>query len=229
MKSLILIGVSFLFSVNCFAQKRKIFKINPGEKVIETIPKEEMYSFTAFEDGTVLFKNNNFSKAKMNYNSLYGEMMFIDAKGDTLSITDETTIKLIAIKKDTFFVAAGYLQLVADFGSIKLARKQFFSFVNRQKLGPFGEPTSATVDTYNRASSSTYFKELVPKEILTLAKNTELYIGDRFNNFKAVNKKNLAEFFSDKQKELSSYLKENKTDFSNEEEIKTLIAQFVNK
>jgi hypothetical protein len=222
----LLLFVSFCLSLHTNAQKRKTFKIRPGEKLVEIIPQDEKYSYATFIDGYVYFRKNTYSAAKLNYNSLYGEMQFIDDKGDTLSLADESGIKLIVINSDTFYFDKGYLKQLENLGEIKLARKTFFTFTNRQKLGAFGETTSASVDTYNAISGSNYFKELVAKEILTIAKYSVFFIGDRFNNFKELNKKNLLEFYSKNGSELQAYLKDSNPDFANEEDIKKMLRHF---
>ena len=213
-----------LFCQNARAQKEKKFRINPGEKVVEVLPKNEVYTYPEYISGNVLFENNTYSPAKLNYNALFLEMQFINQKGDTMALDDEATIKQIIISNDTFYYDKGYLKLTDNFGNIKLARKDFFAFTNRQKLGGFGELSSASIDTYNSVNYGIFFKELVVQEVLTIAKRTIYYFGDEFNNFKLANKKNLLEFYPSKSKEIKTYLKENKVNFSSEEDLKKMIS-----
>src|SRR5215207_5534575 len=121
-----------MLSFHSEAQKRKTFKIQPGEKLVEVIPNNEQYSYPEFRNANIYFRQNTYSAAKLNYNNLYGEMQFIDPKGDTLSMSDESTIKIIVIEPDTFYYDKGYMQQLADYGEIKLVKKVFFTFVNRQ-------------------------------------------------------------------------------------------------
>jgi len=224
MKASLLLMIGFcLFAPYSFAQKQTTFKINPGEKVMTAIPREEMYSYPDFTPGNVYFKNDQYSPARLNFNALIGEIQFIDAKGDTLSLANEETIKKVVIKSDTFYYDNGYLKVLSNAGDYKLAQKQMFVFVNRQKLGGFGETSSAGIETYDRLSYKTFFSDLVAQEILILAKQTILYIGDRFHHFKVVNQKSLKDAFPKKQKEYKIYVKENKVDFSNENDVKKLL------
>ncbi len=227
MKSLLLlIFFSSFYFTDVAAQKRKAFKINPGEKVVEKIPKDEMYTYSGFIEGTVYFRNNSLIVVLLNYNSLFAEMQFIDLKGDTLSLDNEGTIKLIVIKTDTFYFSNGYQKLIYDQGSVKLAKKTFFSFNNREKLDGLGGSSSGGIETYSAMSGRSYLKELVAMEIITFIKNNIFYIGDRFNNFNPATKKNVLNLYANKEKEVQIYLKENKTDFSNEEDIKKLMTHF---
>jgi hypothetical protein len=223
----------FLFTVfSCLcmadvpAQKRKLYKINPGEKVTAAIPKNEIYSYPEFVSGNVYLLNNTYSVARLNYNALFGEMQFINPKGDTLSLADEKMIRLIVINKDTFYYTNGYLKLVLTAGELKLANKKFITFANRQKLGGFGESSQGSIETYGMVSSQSYLKELVANEIITMVKDSIFYIRDDMNNFKTVNKKTLQDIYPNNEKDLKKYLKENKVDLSNEEDIKKLILYF---
>ena len=222
---------AFIFICLCYqnvlAQKTRTFKINPGEKVVDAIPKDEKYSYPEFIMGNVYFKNGQSYPAKLNYNSLFQEMQFIDRKGDTLSLADAATIKQIVINTDTFFYDKGYIKLVTDYGKIKLAGKEFIAFTDRQKLGGYGGEISARIDTYKSIQDGTTFKELVAREILTFVKKTVFYLGNEFNHFKEANKKNLLDFYPSRSKEIKSYLKENKVNFSNEDDMKKMI-RFLN-
>lgn len=222
-----LLGLMFflcLFTIESNGQKKKTFKINPGEKITDAIPQKEIYTYAEFTEGTVYLRENKYSKAKLNYNSLLGEMEFINETGDTLSIADENTVSSIVIKTDTFYYDKGYLKLVANFAEVKLANMQYFSFTNRQRIGGFGEVSDASISTYDAVSSGNYLKALVAKEILTLTKYSVFYIGDRFNHFKIANKNNLLEMYNKKEDQVHKYLKEHKVDFSKEEDLKIMLS-----
>ena len=204
-------------------QNRKTFTIKPGERVLTAIPREEVYTFADFVPGKVYFKNDQYAPSRLNYNALIGEIQFIDPKGDTLSLANEETIKLVVLQTDTFYFDGGYLHHLGEVGPSKLARREEFEVVNKQKLGGFGEASSAGIETYNHLTYRSFFKDLVAQEVLTMAKKSTLYIGDRFNHFKEVNPKTVKEAFPNKQKEIKAYLKENKVNFSSEEAVKKLL------
>lgn len=219
---LFFVGMCFCFQ-NASAQKTKTFKVNPGEKVVDAIPKDDMCLYPEFVMGNVYFKDGNRYPAPLNYNSLFQEMQFIDKKGDTLSLTEGATIKYIVIKTDSFYYDGGYLKLVADYGKIKLARKDFITFTDRQKLGGFGEESSARIATYESVQAGATFKDLIAKEVLTFTKKTAFYFGDEFNHFKEANKKNFLDLYPSKNKEIKNYLKKSKVDFSNQDDLQKMI------
>ncbi len=220
------LAILLLLHLNTKAQDRKIFKINPGEKVVYTIPFSEKYDSPAFRKGTVQFRNGAFGDALMNFNVLFGEMQFIDPKGDTLSISDPAAVKYITLDSNRYYFDKEYVRLIHNYDGVTLGDRQAFEFVNRQKLGGFGELNSASIDTYNALSSSSIFKDLIAREILTLGKYRYFYIGDAFGRFARLNKKSLLNAFPKKSKELSQYLKERAVDLNNEEEIKKLLTHF---
>ncbi len=224
MKSLLaFICICFCFQ-NAWAQKTKTFKVKPGEKVVDAIPKDDKYSYPEFMMGNVHYRSGEHYPAKLNYNSLFQEMQFIDSKGDTLSLVNAMTIKHIIINTDTFFYDKSYLKLLAAYGKIKLAGNELITFADRQKVGGFGEESSARIDTYKSLQVGPTFTELVAKEVLTFVKRTVFYLGDEFNHFKQASKKSLLDFYPSKSREIKNYLKENKVDFSNQDDLEKMIA-----
>ena len=136
-----------LHVTEAIAQKKTKYTINPGEKISEKLPRDEVYSYPEFTNGRVFLRNNTVSLVKLNYNSLYAEMQFINPKGDTLSVSDEKMIRLIVINKDSFFYDKGYLKLVSDFGKLKHANNQYFEGVKKEKGGEFGQAGRGWVET----------------------------------------------------------------------------------
>jgi hypothetical protein len=208
------------------AQKTRTFRIYPGEKLVDKIPPEDLYSLPAFAKGTILFRNNTYAEATMNLNELFDEMQYVDHFGDTLSLADEKLINSIIIGADTFYYENCYLRHLYATGGIKLARKSFFVFMNRQKLVGYGEASAGSVETFTSVSGKNFLKELVAREIMTLRKDQSLYIGDGYNHFKELNRKNLLEMYATREREVSAYLKENKTDLKDAEAVKQLMIHF---
>jgi hypothetical protein len=225
---LLLTLIPSLFVIDAKAQKKARYTINPGEKIIEKLPRNEVYSYPEFTNGKVYLRNNTVSLVRLNYNSLYAEMQFINPKGDTLSVADEKLIRLIVINKDSFYYDKGYLKLVSDLGKVKLANNQYFEIVKKEKVGEFGQPGRGSVETYNNISSPSYIRDIVANEILTMSKTSIFYIGDEFYNFKVMNKKNVLECYPNNQEDVKAYLKENKVDFSSENDLKKMLA-YLNK
>jgi hypothetical protein len=209
------------------SQVKKFYKINPGQRVLEAIPAADIYQYPSFTAGEAHFKNGRVGYAYLNYNNLFGEMQFIGPKKDTISLSDEETLNFIAIGIDTFYFDHGYIQLIGSYGPLKLARKKEMHFTNRERIGAFGQKSSgSSVEAYSSISSSQSLKDLVANEILTFSLLTTYYVGDRFDHFKAANKKNLLAICGKEENKIASYLKEESIDFKNEEDLRKL-ATFV--
>ena len=90
MKKAFLLAVLFTYGLCINAQSRKSFSVNPGKKIVEEIPITEIYKYAEFKPGEVSLRNGTAADVKLNYNSVFGEMQYIDPKnGDTLSLAEE--------------------------------------------------------------------------------------------------------------------------------------------
>lgn len=131
-------SLSLLFCAclnSLFAQNEKEFKIKADEEVGDVLSFNDIYKYPSFREGSVLFFDGQTSTAKLNYNFLNGEMDFIAPTGDTLSIADLKIIKLITIDKDSFYVDKGYMQLISEFKTKRLAAKQLIQLATIKKKG----------------------------------------------------------------------------------------------
>lgn len=213
----------FLFTLTITAQTKKSFTVNPGEKIVEAIPLAEIYTNAEFRLGTVVLKNGTSAFVKLNYNSVFGEMQYINPqKGDTISLAEEKNIKFVAIEKDTFYFDEAWLQLIDSDSAVKIAKKKLLEMVNKEKLGAMDVPGFAAIETYSKFTGSQHMKELVAKERLTFTEHNTYYFGDRFNHFSKANKKSLLNLYRGSEKRIEDWLKEAKIDFSNEEDLKRL-------
>ena len=196
--------------------------MNPGEKILDVIPRNEIYKYPEFKDGIVYLKDGTFGNGKLNYNSLLGEMQFIDPKGDTLSLADEKNISLISINKDTFYYGEGCNELIANYGKLKLAAKKILSLSNRKKAGGLNQSGSGEIETFTTFSSKQSFKDLTITETLTFSERVIYYFGDHYNHFMIAGKKSLYKMYGEKNTKISEYLDQHKINFRDEDDLKKL-------
>ena len=214
------------FAGKANAQERTTFKVNPGEKIIDVVPRNELYSYAGFTPGKIHLKNGTLAEALVNYNIYYNNFEFIGPKGDTLEIANEELVKMITVIKDTFYYDKTFVKVIADYGELLLAKKQYFTS-NRQNIGAMGTTTASSTDVYNRLSlDHGIAMNLTLQQLLTLRKTEALFIGNKFGYFLPVNKKNLMEMYNNRSKEVSAYLKENSIHLSKEDDLKLLMAYF---
>ncbi len=217
---LLLFIILYCFSIS--AQSRKSFSVGPGKKIVEEIPITEIYKYAEFRMGEVALKNGTAANVKLNYNSVFGEMQYIDPKsGDTLSLAVEKDVRFIAVEKDTFYFDEGWLELIGGSPTVRIAKKKLLEITNREKLGAMEAPGFAT-ETYNKYTGSQHMKDLVAKETLTFTEHVSYYFGDHFNHYSRANKKGLYKLYGDSSEKIDKWISENKIDLSNEDDLKKL-------
>jgi hypothetical protein len=223
MSKVLLVFLAIVLNITVAAQSKKTFTVNSGQKIVEAIPVNEIYSHPEFTLGTVQLKDASEATVKLNYNSVFGEIQYIDPKnGDTLSLAEEKNIRFVAIEKDTFYFDEGWLQLVAGNSTLKMARKKLLEMTNKEKLGAMEVPGFAAIETYTKFTGSQHMRDLVAKEKITFSEHVSYYLGDRFNHFSKANKRGLLKMYSKNEKELERWLDVSKIDFSKEDDLKRL-------
>lgn len=223
MSKFLLAFITILVNIQITAQTKKTFTVNAGQKVVEAIPVNELYSHPEFTLGTVQLKDASEAVVKLNYNKVFGEIQYIDPEtGDTLSLAEEKNIKFVAIEKDTFYFDEVWLQFVSGNSTLKMAKKKLLEMTNKEKLGAMEVPGFGSIETYTKFTGSQHMKDLVAKEKLTFSEHVTYYFGDRFNRFSKASKKGLLKMYSKKEKVLENWLDDNKIDFSNENDLAKL-------
>jgi len=223
MKKLLFLAFILACGFCIAAQSRKSFSVNPGKKIVEEIPITEIYKYTEFKMGEVSFKNGTAADVKLNYNSVFGEIQYVDPKnGDTLSLAEEKNVRFIAVEKDTFYFDDGWLELIGGTSTVRIAKKKLLEITNREKVGAMGVPGFAAIETYNKFTGSQHMKDLVAMEKLTFTEHVSYYFGDRFNHYSRANRKGLLKLYCDSSEKIDKWISENKIDLSNEDDLKKL-------
>jgi hypothetical protein len=216
----ILMGHSYLWAQDV--------TIKTGSRIKDVLAEKDIFFYPQFTDGKVFFKNGSIAAAKMNYNNLTDQMLFINPKGDTLALTDEKTIDFIALDKETFYYADGYVRLVTSNSVVKLVEKNVWEVADIRKMGSHNRPANTYAVSYmgkiTDGLGRTY--DLIQEEDLVLRKKPKYYFGDAYNHFTPASKKNLLSFFPKNENLLASYLKENKINFNQKTDLEK-VAQFI--
>lgn len=225
MKYLLLLLPAFV-SQSLQAQKKKIFTIQPGENIKYTIPVAEQYEFPAFQNGTVFFKNTRRSTATLNYFFLSRELSFIDARGDTVVISNPQEVKRVEIGGKEFYYAPGcFVKKDTLIGDKMLATTTFFELLSTKRVGAYGTETDGGVDSFGSFFDSKNGTkiEITPQVVTRIAKRQSLFISDRFLNFTPVTKKNIYTLYAEKGNQLAAYLKTHEVNFFSRQNVVDLI------
>ena len=226
MRSLLLLFFILIGYADLSAQDSTFVTIKTGQSVKDVLTSADIYHYPQFTNGKVFLRDGTKAAGKMNYNRLYGQMLFINPIGDTLALADEKNVKFIVIDRDTFYYDGGYLRLMANGGVVKLTEKQIWVLADIRKIGTHNRPTTTVAVTsfssYTDGRDAAKSKDLIMNEDVVLRKETQYYFGDKYNLFVPASKKGLLQLFPKEQQEIDNYLKENKVNFNKRDDIEKL-------
>ena len=230
MKALLLLLFTLTGYSGLWAQDSTLVTIKAGNKIKDVLTPADIFSYPVFTSGKVFFKDGSKALAKLNYNRLSDQMLFIDPKGDTLELADENTIKFIAIDKDTFYFDEGYVKIIADYGAVKLAEKQIWVVADVRKVGTHNSAKSSvaitSLVTYSDEGARAKSYDLVINENTIIRKETQYFFGDANNRFARTGKKRLLLLLPKDELSIETYLKENKVNFDKKEDLLRIV-QFI--
>ena len=152
-------------------------------------------------------------------------MQFLNTTGDTLALDNEETIKLIIANSDSFYYDNGYFMVISSNNSLRLAIKQGFKILDKQKTTAYDKSSSVSsiknVNSYNADESRIY--QIGVTQDVVLTSETQYYFGDKFNQFVVANKKNLLDLYPKYSYEIKKYLKETEIGFQNKDDLEKLL------
>ena len=223
----------FLFCVwggntlSLLAQEAATFRIKADADLKYAIPVASRYRYPQFKEGTVSFLNGSSANAKLNYNFMLGEVQFIGAVRDTLSLANEQTIKQIQIGDNFFYydVTHGYAERIAAYPKANLVVKTIFKVAAVEKMAAMGKSSATSsireVNTLSNGNSSV--QKLASKGDVILSKEKTYFLMDQNNRFYKTNRSGFIKLFSDHKKAIETYIKEESIDFDNEESLKKIL------
>ncbi len=94
MKPLLLLLFILIGCSDLPAQDSTIVTIKAGNRIKDVLKPADIFYYPQFTSGKVFFKDGAKAAAKMNYNRLSDQMLFIGPKGDTLELADEKSIQI---------------------------------------------------------------------------------------------------------------------------------------
>jgi hypothetical protein len=198
--------------------------VKAGETIQEVLGDSTIYRYPQFVDGRVYYNDGKASRGLLNFNRLTGQMEFIAPSKDTLAIANESTIKYIAVQKDTFYFDKVCLELIHHNAATTLGKLDVIKLVDIKKEGAFGQMNSTSSIT----STSFFYSgrqdyQLAQKVEITLKEQTKFFISNGNDNFVPATRKNINKIFSQKMPAIEPFMKENNIDISKQEDLVRLI------
>lgn len=235
MKRTLQIFVLFIFvSVNLTAQQKNHYIVRPGDIILDRIPEEGRYRFEDFRHARVYFLNNSSASGNLNYHLLYGEMQFVDASGDTVSLANEQLLEKITFENTVYYYDSEnrrYLEVLAGGEQLKLTRHLRMRLLEHDVKSMDGyvstlDPNLSRViyDMDNRVHETTLrkFFESRAQHPMLFSPHEEYYFVDKNNIVWPVRKSSLRRIFPDHRRALSNFLSEESINFSKKEDLQKL-------
>ena len=219
----------FLLAVACsgYAQVPDVIRIKGGEGDEKAVPFASRYRYDQFREGKVLYLNGTTGEARLNYNIVLSEMQFIDARGDTMALANESLLRMVTVGDHVFFYdpLKGYLEVVDNYPDVKLAVRQGLKVAKREKEGGYGQSTgSSAVTSYQFYSSgTTSVNKLGSKGDLVLIKDRTYFLVDQNNRVQPATKSGVLKIFSKNRAQVTAYLTRESVNFRLENVLKKLL------
>lgn len=224
MKS-ILTPILLLISFGTFAQESNIFMVNTMKDDVSEFTRK-LYKYKDFKDGYVIFKDSAVGGGRLNYHRLFDQVHFITGNGDTLTLKDPASIRVISIGRDSFYYFnKGFLQKLSFNEKINLAMKPAVRYIGKEKKALYGSYTEiGSVDELTTFSPDEFRTFYLGQDAnLKFRYVNTFYFADRFNNFFPATRATLSDMFPDKEQEIKKFVSENKIDFDKEDHLLQLL------
>ena len=224
----ILLVLLILICTNLNAQNSdKTLRVKNGSDIRKTIPVRDRYLYEEFKEGKVYFRNGNTSKSPLNYSLFHREIQFISPTKDTLLLGDNDFISKIIIQSDTFYFdrSHGHIQKIGNYGKVKLGKQQMLLIMGNEKYAGYNEysGTAAVSNFSNFSNRNGELMQLESNVKLIVRRKSDYFLIDQNFRFALPNRANFLKLFPEKRRDITAYLKENETDFLNENDIVKLL------
>ncbi len=211
---------------SCVCVQAQQIRVKTDENILSAVPLASRYRYPQFTTGTVTYRNGVAGTGQLNYNRLLGEIQFIGPKGDTLALADEQNIAHVTIGTSKFYInqGRGCLEVIADHGSVKLAKQVVFESVRSEKKVAYGQSSGASsVATVQPFANNSSVHRIESAGDRMIQENVSYFMVDQNDRSYLVNKSTIFKVFAKHKKAIETYLKENSVQFSEEADLKRLI------
>lgn len=208
-----------------FGQAGKSIMVKAGEDIAKAYSPNGFYRFSQFIKATLYRKNGRSgSDQLLNYNIFSGAMQFINEKGDTLDLINPSLFDSIVIDGNIFYYQDGFLELAAASKPVRLLKKTRIKLIPERR-GAYGttNSTGATDKIGNYTFGNSVYTISVTED-MTLKESIDWFWMDENGKLWKANKDNLLLLLpADKQESTKTWLKQNKTSFAKEADLKKLM------
>ena len=211
----------------CAAQQSDVFKYNAAENTQEDLV-TRMLKYPQFTKGKAFFANGTVTEALFNYHYDTNQILFINAKNDTLELAEPELYQQIVIDSDTFlYTKQGFLQLVSATPVCKLLVKRNLILIGSEKKSAYGGYSATSSSTaLNSYPDGTMHRIINTDENYVYRYRDSYFFTDRFQNIYLANKKGARDLGWKKEKEVKSFIEKANINFEKKEDIMKLVSFF---
>ena len=208
----------FLFCGCLFGQYKSII-VPAGTKIIENFPPSERYFYPQFIEGKLVLNNGLSSTGLINYNMLLDDMEVIQDDNDTLTILKKRELQYVIVENDTFIYMQGYAKHIYG-QKLKIYCKDRIYLKEILKRGAMGAVNrSAAIESFGNFEESGVTYKLVAPEDMVFRREVSYHIVTSKGTIDPFKKKNILKLFSSQKSEIKKYLKVNKVNFEEREDV----------
>jgi len=220
-RTIVLFNIVLIFLIGtAAAQTNPVIIVKAGTKVMDYFPLNERYLYPEFVNGNVYFLNGSMSESKVNYNILYGEIEFLDSRGDTLVFINKDNIKYVKVGDDVFYYDKVFFQMISNEKSIIVAQRHYIEYLGSEKIGAYGMSSStSSIDSYRAYEMGGTFYKLTVAEDTKFRETTEYYISLNGKEFFPFLKRNVNKLFPEHKKSIKSFMKASDIDLGEKEDL----------
>ncbi len=216
-----------LFAVITTAFSQSVL-VKAGQDYTKAIPRSDRYRYKDFMNGQLHYPQGKKSQVlKLNYNIIFAAVQFIDSNGDTLFIAEDSNIfKYVSINNDLFFhdFQFGYFEILTREPQIKLMSQVKWNIARKDVMieNGYGSSLSLSNSDYStiRVSGANNF---IQNENTLFEKEDAYFLLDKKQRIHKATKSSFIKIFQDYKGEIQSFLKDNDIDFSDKDDLRTLL------
>lgn len=216
-----------LFAVITTAFSQSVL-VKAGQDYTKAIPRSDRYRYKDFMNGQLHYPQGKKSQVlRLNYNIIFAAVQFIDSNGDTLFIAEDSNIfKYVSINNDLFFhdFQFGYFEILTREPQIKLMSQVKWNIARKDVMieNGYGSSLSLSNSDYStiRVSGANNF---IQNENTLFEKEDAYFLLDRKQRIHKATKSSFIKIFQDYKGEIQSFLKDNDIDFSDKDDLRTLL------
>jgi hypothetical protein len=226
MKQLPLLFCFFLAVTTLTAQTRRSITVKAGQDVAQSFSPNGFYRLPQFDHAELYRKNKvQPSQTVFNYNIYSGSIQFLGENGDTMDLINPSYFDSIVVAGHVFIYKEGFLEQAAAIQPAKLLKKTVIK-LEPQSIGAYGTTNSTSaidkITTYAIGNNVYNFRA---NEDILVRETIDWFLLDPSGRLMNANKSNLLSLLPpDGRQKAEEFIKQHKTNFNKEEQLKELFA-----